>query len=619
MSTIFTSSDDQFEFNGRVDIVGNLFINGSALVGTGDTGPTGPSGATGPQGPLNVTPGPTGPTGIQGPIGDTGPTGVKGATGPTGDTGPTGIDGPTGPTGWTGPAGAAANTGATGDTGPTGPTGDTGPTGPTGFGDTGPTGPSGGPPGPTGPTGQQGDVGATGPTGLGATGPTGPFGGPAGPTGPTGLQGDTGPTGIGETGPTGPAGGPTGPTGPSVTGPTGPTASLGLFAIDTQTLLGTQESDMYLQPLSTFNVSVLGNLYVQQGIFYTNADAYIGGNVFVGGDAIVTNSIVSTDGLFANGDSIFNGNLTVNGVLSYTSIVDVNLSAAGNLTVQGHSTLASNVFIGGNVLVDDNVHVTGNILVNGNVTVDKNLDIVGNVTVGGVVAINPTVIGTQSNVTITLPPGTTTVAPLKFTSGTNLSPAVTGAVEYDGKVFYATPSDSQRGLLVAEQAYFLTSDRTLTYSDSTITQSVFGVGPTLTANTRYFFMMKLAISRTLGNNKAISWSWGGITPSRISMMVTSSVGDPGAAPGTAYQAARLFTSNFTTPVLITPVGSTTNWHQIDLTGTVDVGATGGVLIPRFSYDGATFDPGTVTVIAPTNMRIYPIGTTGSTVQIGNWA
>ena len=617
MSTIFTSSDDQFEFNGRVDIIGNLFINGSALVGTGDTGPTGPGGVTGPAGPQSSVTGPTGPTGNQGPVGDIGPTGVRGQTGPTGVDGASGSTGPTGPTGLTGPAGDATNTGATGETGPTGPSGSIGPTGPTGIdGQTGPTGPSGGPPGPTGPTGepgQQGDngqTGATGPTGL--QGPTGPFGGPAGPTGPTGL-GATGPTGASVTGPTGPEGGPTGPTGASVTGPTGPTAALGLFTITDQTLGATQFEDIYLEPKPSFNVSVLGGFYVQQGTLYTVADAYIGGNVFVGGDAIVTNSIVSTDGLFANGDSVFNGNLTVNGTLSYTSIVDVNLNAAGNLTVQGHSTLAGNTFIGGNLLVDDNVVITGNL------TVFNGLDVTGTLTTRGNVTINPTVTGSQSNVTITLPAGTTTVAPLKFTAGTNLTSAVTGAVEYDGKLFYATPSDAQRGLLVSEQAYFLTTDRTLTYSDSTITQSVFGVGPSLTANTRYFFMMKLAISRTLGNNKSISWSWGGITPSRISMMVTSSVADPGAVPGTAYQAARLFTTDFTTPVVITPVGSTTNWHQIDITGTVDVNATGGVLIPRFSYSGATFDPGTVTVIAPTNMRIYPIGTTGSAVQIGNWA
>lgn len=391
MSTIFTSSDDQFEFNGRVDIIGNLFINGSALVGTGGTGPTGPGGATGPQGPESEVTGPTGPQGLQGPIGDTGATGARGATGPTGIDGATGYTGPTGPSGETGPPGAAANTGATGETGPTGATGGDGPTGPTGrTGPTGATGPSGGPPGPTGPTGeagQQGDPGATGPTGIGATGPTGPFGGPAGPTGPTGI-GVTGPTGLnGDTGPTGPAGGPTGPTGASVTGPTGPTASLGLFTIVDQTLGATQFEDIYLEPKPTFNVSVLGNLFVQAGDLYTVSDAYIGGNVYVTGDTIVANSIVTTDGLFTGGDSIFDGNLTVNGQLTYTTIVDVNLNAAGNLKVEGYSTLASNVFVGGNLLIDDNVAITGNTAIGGNIAVNGVSTLIGNVTIGGNLAV----------------------------------------------------------------------------------------------------------------------------------------------------------------------------------------------------------------------------------------
>lgn len=392
MSTIFTSSDDQFEFNGRVDVNGNLFINGSALVGTGDTGPTGPGGATGPQGPASTVTGPTGPQGLQGPIGDTGATGARGATGPTGDLGATGSSGPTGPTGFTGPAGAAANTGATGDTGPTGPIGDTGPIGPTGpTGNSGPTGPSGGPPGPTGPTGeagQQGDVGATGPTGdMGSTGPTGPFGGPPGPTGPTGnsITGATGPTG--DQGPTGPAGGPTGPTGSSITGPTGPTASLGLFTIVDQTLGATQFEDIYLEPKPTFNVSVLGSLFVQAGDLYTVSDAYVGGNVYVTGDSVVANSIITTQGLFTSGDSIFDGNLTVNGTLVYTDIVDVNLNATGNLTVAGYSTLAGNAFVGGNLLVDDNVAIVGNLSVNNNLTVTGTSTLSSNVTIGGNLAV----------------------------------------------------------------------------------------------------------------------------------------------------------------------------------------------------------------------------------------
>jgi len=49
--------------------------------------------------------------------------------------------------------------------------------------------------------------------------------------------------------------------------------------------------------------------------------------------------------------------------------------------------------------------------------------------------------------------GTASVAPLDFTAGTNLTTALDGTVEYDGKVFYATPQGTQRGVVPGMQ-YF---------------------------------------------------------------------------------------------------------------------------------------------------------------------
>jgi hypothetical protein len=49
--------------------------------------------------------------------------------------------------------------------------------------------------------------------------------------------------------------------------------------------------------------------------------------------------------------------------------------------------------------------------------------------------------------------GTTSIAPTRFVSGTNLTSATAGAVEYDGSVFYATPSGAQRGVVPGMQ-YF---------------------------------------------------------------------------------------------------------------------------------------------------------------------
>jgi hypothetical protein len=49
--------------------------------------------------------------------------------------------------------------------------------------------------------------------------------------------------------------------------------------------------------------------------------------------------------------------------------------------------------------------------------------------------------------------GTASVAPLGFTSGTNLTSALAGAIEWDGRVPYMTPQSTERGALLAPQYY----------------------------------------------------------------------------------------------------------------------------------------------------------------------
>jgi len=64
---------------------------------------------------------------------------------------------------------------------------------------------------------------------------------------------------------------------------------------------------------------------------------------------------------------------------------------------------------------------------------------------------------------IILAAGTTSLSPLKFTSGTNLTTATAGSLEYDGSVFFAGVAASTRAGVRAEQsvqlntAYLLTS------------------------------------------------------------------------------------------------------------------------------------------------------------------
>ena len=66
-----------------------------------------------------------------------------------------------------------------------------------------------------------------------------------------------------------------------------------------------------------------------------------------------------------------------------------------------------------------------------------------------------------NNALLELAAGTSSVAPLKFTSGTNLTSPIAGAVEYDGTNFYATPTTGtteQRGAISVIQQFVLSSD-----------------------------------------------------------------------------------------------------------------------------------------------------------------
>jgi hypothetical protein len=70
---------------------------------------------------------------------------------------------------------------------------------------------------------------------------------------------------------------------------------------------------------------------------------------------------------------------------------------------------------------------------------------------------------------LTLPTGTTTIAPLLFTAGTNLTSATAGVMEYDGTNFYLTPTAGNR--------------KTIAFLDSNITGSAASVSNAITFNT----------------------------------------------------------------------------------------------------------------------------------------
>lgn len=247
---------------------------------------------------------------------------------------------------------------------------------------------------------------------------------------------------------------------------------------------------------------------------------------------------------------------------------------------------------------------------------------VANITVAN--GITATKFNTTGNVNanfyngnVVLSAGTATVPPLKFTAGTILSNVVPGAMNYDGRVFYLTPQDSERGIVPAEQWLVLNSNRAMTFSTTTA-QSMFGQGVHLSANTRYYFFVKATLSRTTGdNNTTLNLGWtGNAGLESIIYSVQSRVGAEGTV-GTQSTVERTIKSNFATVQAVTAISNPPDTMAILVSGFVNTNATPGYLAPTITWSGATA-AGAVSVFEGSSYRIYPVSATGANTNVGSW-
>lgn len=216
---------------------------------------------------------------------------------------------------------------------------------------------------------------------------------------------------------------------------------------------------------------------------------------------------------------------------------------------------------------------------------------------------------TLSN-TATLAAGTTSIAPLKFQSGTNLTTAAAGALEYDGTVFYSSPAASSRSL--SPSVYFVTLTSTRTFTNNTSAQAVFagGGGPTngqitLPAGT-YYFTMLLNMASFSGSNHTVSFGLAGTATYGGVLYRSMSTISVGIVHNTV-------TTNAATDVNPgnTPTTSATDvlWAEGEFIVTV-----GGTVIPQITQGTAS---AAATVLAQSYMQIYPLGSS-SVAFVGNW-
>jgi hypothetical protein len=213
---------------------------------------------------------------------------------------------------------------------------------------------------------------------------------------------------------------------------------------------------------------------------------------------------------------------------------------------------------------------------------------------------------------ITLPAGTATIPPLDFTSGTNLTTPLSGAMEYDGNTLMFTPIGVQRGIVPGMQFYCLQTART--FNSSTSPTSLYNVGVTLSSSTVYLFEGLFILVRTNSLNATSSVGFGGTATVNNIIYQTLSVFESGGIP-TVDTTNNMAIINTTAMTAFT-TGAAVSTMTAFMTGTVSVNA-GGTFIPQYSQSAA--GTGTVTNQVGCYFRIYPIGAAGSNISVGTWA
>lgn len=214
--------------------------------------------------------------------------------------------------------------------------------------------------------------------------------------------------------------------------------------------------------------------------------------------------------------------------------------------------------------------------------------------------------------------GTTSLAPLSFQAGTNLTTAASGVMEYDGKVFYSTPAG--RGVSPSAMVYRLNAD--LAGANSTASQSVFGVGVSLQANTIYAMQMTFTLAKTAGTTShSVGFSFDGGTATLNNMHIHGMYQSIQAAPPTTSSLATgawNYGIHTTTALInyITGVAGAVRTQTGTFHGTFSVNAA-GTFNPQYKLSAAP--GGAYSTLAGSFISIWPIGAAGSNVSVGPWA
>jgi hypothetical protein len=211
---------------------------------------------------------------------------------------------------------------------------------------------------------------------------------------------------------------------------------------------------------------------------------------------------------------------------------------------------------------------------------------------------------------VTIGAGTASIQPILLTSGTNLTTAVAGSIEYDGSVGYFTSVGVQRGVWMAEQIAILAASYTLT--SQTAAQKMFDttVSPNGAISLSvgfYEFECGFGLSSMSTTSGSFGWTLGGAA-TFTTTWISSAKSGTAATAGTA----NITYNTGANTSLVT--ANTTGLGQCTITGIISV-TVAGTIIPQISLTVAA----AAVVATNSYFKIRKISGTTTAQATGNWS
>ena len=276
-------------------------------------------------------------------------------------------------------------------------------------------------------------------------------------------------------------------------------------------------------------------------------------------------------------------------------------TAAQPLQVTGGAYISGNLGVGA-INPTTQLHVTGVTELNGSLILGTGITMTSASGIVSATSLRPA-------------GGTTTVAPIQFTTGTNLTTQTAGALEYNGNAFFATQNaNTGRGMVLAPT--IIRTSATLTHGANNTLESLFDAANDtlpLTNDTLYWFRGTLIL------NKASS---GGSNTLNIAFTFSNAV------QSITYQ-YETYTQTAATTIIQRANVNTSASNAIDTAGTAAINyyvklegwfrtnaSTGGTLVPQFTQTAGNVQP---SVFADSWLMLQPMASGNPTLLAGAWA